>query len=56
MLNQQPNAAAEQVRHLLELKPDFAAKGHYLITRYVKDRPAIDTIETALREAGLPLN
>lgn len=56
ILNHRPKAAAEQVRHLLELKPDFAAKGHHLITRYVKDRPAIDTIETALQEAGLPLN
>jgi adenylate cyclase len=45
--------AGPQVERLLELKPDFADRGHWLITRYVKFPPLVQRIEKALAMAGL---
>jgi len=38
---------------LLEITPDFAERGHWLITRYVKSQSLVEEIERALAEAGV---
>jgi TolB-like protein len=45
--------AAAQVENLLQLKPDFADRAHWLITRYVKCPSMVQRIENALAKAGL---
>jgi TolB-like protein len=47
--------AAAPVARLLEIKPDFPAHAHWLITRYIKFPPLVKKIETALSKAGLSL-
>ena len=49
------DTAVEEIRRLLELKPDFSKRGHWLITRYVKHDDLVRKIETALDTAGLAL-
>lgn len=45
--------ATDQVESLLELKPDFTDRAHWLITRYVKFPPLVKRIENALAKAGI---
>ena len=49
----QDDEAATQVENLLQLKPDFADRGHWLITRYVKCPALVQRIEKGLLKAGL---
>jgi hypothetical protein len=42
-----------QAKRLLELKPDFPDRGLWLIARYVKFDPLVDTIVEALADTGL---
>ena len=53
--NNQVDEAGQCVRDLLQLKPDFPEKGHWLITRYVKVDHLVGRIEDALGEAGLAM-
>jgi adenylate cyclase len=45
--------AKAAVSQLLELEPDFATRGRWLISRYVKVDDLIDTLIEGLRKAGL---
>ena len=45
--------AASHVENLLQLKPDFPDRAHWLITRYVKCPSLVQRIENALFKAGL---
>ncbi|MDF7822691.1 hypothetical protein P4B35_01595 [Pontiellaceae bacterium B12227] len=47
--------AAPHIERLLQFKPDFSERGHWLITRYVKFPPLVQRIENALSKAGLDL-
>jgi adenylate cyclase len=47
------NEAKTAVGQLLELEPDFATRGRWLISRYVKVGDLVDTIIEGLRKAGL---
>jgi hypothetical protein len=47
------NEAKVAVDQLLELEPDFATLGRWLISRYVKADDLVDTIIEGLGEAGL---
>jgi hypothetical protein len=38
---------------LLQIKPDFAERGHWLITRYVKPPALVEVIERSLAQAGV---
>ncbi len=49
----QTEEAAVAAKRLLEMKPDFPEKGHWLITRYVKPPELVELIERSLAEAGL---
>ena len=47
------NEAKTAVGQLLKLEPDFATRGRWLISRYVKVDDLVDTIIEGLRKAGL---
>ena len=47
--------AAAAVERMLELKPDFPERGHWLITRYVKPPALVGMIERSLESAGVSL-
>ena len=47
------NEAKSAVNQLLELEPDFPAKGRWLISRYVKVDDLVDKIIEGLQKAGL---
>ena len=47
------NEAKTAVGQLLELEPDFATRGRWLISRYVKVDDLVDTIIEGLQKAGL---
>ena len=53
--NNQVEEAGKCVTDLLQLKPDFPEKAHWLITRYVKFDDLVGLIEGALQQAGLEL-
>ncbi len=53
--NGQKQEAAAAAGRLLEMKPDFPERGHWLITRYAKLPALVETIEQALAEAGVTL-
>lgn len=53
--NGQTEEAAAAAGRLLEIKPDFLEKGHWLITRYVKPPEMVEMIERSLAEAGVSL-
>lgn len=54
VLNNRTDEASNQIERLLELKPDFPERAHWLITRYVKSDALTQRIEKALHSAGLP--
>jgi adenylate cyclase len=47
------NEAESAVNQLLELEPNFATRGRWVISRYVKVDELVDTIIEGLRQAGL---
>jgi adenylate cyclase len=47
------NEAGAAVGQLLELEPDFATRGRWMISRYVKVDELVDRIIEGLRKAGL---
>jgi adenylate cyclase len=47
------NEAKAAVGQLLELEPDFATRGRWMISRFVKVDDLIDTIIAGLQKAGL---
>ena len=51
--NNRADEAAVPIERLLEMKPDFPERAHWLITRYVKFPSLVQKIEKALSEAGL---
>jgi hypothetical protein len=53
-LNRKMEAKTELDR-LLELKPDFPGKAHYLISRFVKEDSLVDHVVEGLQKAGLSL-
>jgi hypothetical protein len=46
------NEAKAAVSQLLKLEPDFATRGRWMVSRYVKVDTLIDMIIEGLREAG----
>jgi adenylate cyclase len=47
--------AGKAIAELLQLRPDFAARGHHLIGFYVKSASLRDGLLDGLRKAGLPI-
>lgn len=47
------NEAKTAVEELLKLEPDFATRGRWMISRYVKVDHLVDTVIEGLRKAGL---
>jgi hypothetical protein len=45
--------AKTAIKELRKLEPDFAVRGRWLISRYVKVDELVDTIIEGLRKAGL---
>jgi len=52
---QRKTEAAEEINHLLKLKPDFTQKARLLIQRYVKEDSLTDHILDGLHKAGFYL-
>lgn len=48
--------AKSNIAHLMQLKPDFEEKAHYLIRRFVKEDDLVEHIVDGLRKAGLKIS
>jgi TolB-like protein len=49
------NDATANIDHLMQLKPDFEKKAHYLIRRFVKEDELVEQVLDGLRKAGLDI-